>query len=126
MLFKTIILIPHPNLPGGVSNYYKVAEKYFSVNVRYVYFNSRYTKGLLKTLFNILTIIKVFFIIFLCFPKQVVVNSSLGKTAILRDGLFLLWSHLLFKKTVVFWRGWNPENEDVFNQKAVKFLFKNS
>lgn len=123
---KIIILIPHPKLPGGVSNYYKVARKHFSSNVRYVNFNSRYNKGFLKSICNILAILKVFFIIIVCFPKRVVVNPSLGKTAIFRDGLFLLWSHFLFKKTVVFWRGWNTDNEYIFIQKVFKFLFKYS
>lgn len=120
---KTILLIPHPSLSGGVSNYYKVAKKYFSSDIKYVIFNSKHTGGILKPIINILIILKVLAIISISFPKRVVVNPSLGKTALLRDGFFVLWTHLFLKKTIVFWRGWNPKNESVLDGKVIKTLF---
>lgn len=124
MFFKSIILIPNPNLAGGVSNYYNVAKKHFSSSVQYVTFNSKYERGLFKVFFNSLMIIKVLFIISFFFPKRIIVNPSLGKIAFIRDGLFVFWSHLFFIKTIVFWRGWNPKNENIFNNGLFKFLFK--
>jgi len=124
MFFKTIILVPNPNLSGGVSNYYQVAEKYFSENVKYVYFNSKYPTGFLKLILNILYLLKTILIIGFCFPKKVVVNPSLNKVAFIRDGLLVLYSLLFLKETIVFWRGWNPDNESIFQNKFLYKLFK--
>lgn len=123
MLNKTVILIPNSTHLGGVSNYYQVAKKYFSNKVKYIHFNSKYKKGLLKYFFNVLVVLKAFILIIIYYPKQVVINPSLGKSAFLRDSIFILWSHLFFKKTIVFWRGWNPENEDIFENKLFKTIF---
>lgn len=121
MFFKTIILVPNPNLSGGVSNYYQVAEKHFSDNVKYVYYNSKYKTGILKLILNILYLLKTILIIGCCFPERVVVNPSLNKTAFIRDGVLVLWSILFFKQIIVFWRGWNPDNENIFQ---IKFFYK--
>lgn len=126
MIFKTIILIPHPSLPGGVSNYYKVAKKHFSSNIKYVNFNSKFNKGIIKAVFNHFIIVKVLVLIVVCFPKRVVVNPSLNRIAFLRDGLFVFWSHLLLKKTIVFWRGWDPKNEIIFTRGLYQTVFKYS
>lgn len=126
MFFKTIILVPNPNLPGGVNNYYQVAEKYFSDNVKYVYYNSKYKTGIIKSILNILYLLKTILIIGFCFPKKVVVNPSLNKTAFIRDGLLVLWSTLFFKQIIVFWRGWNPDNENIFQIKFIQKLFNHS
>lgn len=123
MSTKIIVLVPNPNLPGGVSHYYKTAKPYFSKNIRYVYFNSRYSKGFLKIIGNLLVIIKVLFLIIFYLPKRVVVNPSLGRTALLRDGLFLFWSRLFLRDTLVFWRGWNPEREYLFKSRFIEILF---
>lgn len=124
MFYKTLILVPHPTLSGGVAIYYSVAEKYFSPSVKYLYFNSRFSSGLYKKIFNILAIVKVFIFILFLFPKRVVVNPSLGRVSLLRDGVIVLWSRLLFRKTVCFWRGWNPELEYLFDRWVYKIIFQ--
>jgi glycosyltransferase involved in cell wall biosynthesis len=124
MLRKTFILIPNLSLPGGVSNFYKVAENYFSNDTQYVCFNSKWRTGLFRIIFNLLAILSACIKILIFKPKCVVVNPSLHKNALLRDGLFLLWSHMFEIKTIVFWHGWNPTYEYLFDQHPFRFLLK--
>lgn len=57
-------------------------------------------------------------------PKRVVVNPSLHKVALVRDGILLLWSNMFSSKTTVFWRGWNANNEILFNKQPYRFLLR--
>jgi glycosyltransferase involved in cell wall biosynthesis len=120
---KVFICVPNLTLPGGVGNFYSVSRKYFSKNVKYLTFNSSYSNRLLKIMVNPLHLIKVLINILFFLPDVVVVNPSLGRNSLLRDGLIVFWGVLLKRKVVVFWRGWNPGLEFLFDRLVYKFLF---
>lgn len=124
MNYKTVILVPNPAIPGGVGNFYKVAKPYFSKHIKYLYFNTKWQSGPLKYILNPLFIIWSCLRILVMMPKQVVVNPSLHKIALIRDAVFLLWSQLFSIKTTIYWRGWNPENEILLNKQPYYFLLK--
>jgi glycosyltransferase involved in cell wall biosynthesis len=126
MTAKTFIFVPNLKLKGGVSNYYSVAEHYFSEDIFLVPINSELKKGILKSIANILFLIKGLLLILIHRPEIVVVNPSLGPNAIMRDGIVTKWSLLLRCKTAVFWRGWDPKNENIFNTKPGVLFLKNS
>lgn len=121
---KTILLVPHPDLPGGVGNYYSVAKPYFSEGFKYIYFNSPYEKGLMKKLLNPLIIFYICLRLVFKRPHNLVVNPSLKNLALKRDGIFVLVANLLGTKTHVFWRGWNPDNEHLLKNGLNKFFFR--
>ncbi len=123
---KTILLVPHPSLPGGVGNYYSVAKPYFSEKYKYIYFNSRYENGLKKKLINPLIIISICLRLIFNRPHNLIVNPSLKNLALKRDGIFVLVANLLRIRTNVFWRGWNPENEYLLKNGINSFFFHNA
>lgn len=123
---KIFIFVPNPKLLGGVSHYYQTARKYFTDDVKYLYFNARYTKGLLKIQLNLFQLLKSIISIFIFSPRTVVVNPSLARNSILRDGLIVFTSHILQKKTIVFWRGWNPNDEFLLKSGITGIIFRSS
>lgn len=126
MRSKIFIFVPNLKLKGGVSNYYQIAEKYFSKEITLIPFNSGLKGGFVKPILNTLILIKGLFKILIFRPKMVVVNPSLGITAILRDGIINKWALLVGCKTSIFWRGWNPNNEVFFEKKIGELFLNNS
>lgn len=124
MKIKTVIMVPNLKLTGGVSNYYRVAYKYLSDFNKYVHINSPLKKGFFKPILNGIFLLTGLLRILFLWPKNVVVNPSLSVNALLRDGLIVCWSLLFRRKVFIFWRGWNPQKEYLFQQKCIVFLFK--
>jgi glycosyltransferase involved in cell wall biosynthesis len=126
MACEILILTPNLELPGGVANFYAVARQYFSPSVKYLQFNSRFPHGWRKSVFNTFFFLRAVFFIAILSPKIVVVNPSLGRSALLRDGIFVAWAKVFKKKTVVFWRGWNPRNEHLLHGPLLRYLVRTS
>jgi len=124
MKIKTVIMVPNLKLTGGVSNYYRVAYKYFSIFNKYVHINSPLKKGFFKPILNSMFLLTGLLRILFLWPKNVVVNPSLSVNSLIRDGIIVFWCFLFRRKVFVFWRGWNPQKEYLFQQKYVGFLFK--
>lgn len=76
MKIKTVIMVPNLKLTGGVSNYYRVAYKYFSGYNKYVQINSPLKKGFFKPLLNGIFLFTGLLRILFLWPKNVVVNPS--------------------------------------------------
>jgi|SRR5690554_46150 len=121
---KILIFTPNKSIKGGVSNFYSIAEKYFTKDIKCISFNSIGYKGVLKPFINIVNFLIAIIKILYYNPITVVVNPSLGKTAILRDGILIFWCKILNKKTIVFWRGWNQDNEIILQNGFIKSLFE--
>lgn len=107
---------------GGVSNHYKGLKNYWSENIHYNYIGGRYRiPGFIIIMFDF------FKFIYKCLkidPDIVLLNPSLGKTALLRDGLFLKISKVLGKKTIVFIHGWDVEQEGRISKNPNSFVRK--
>ena len=104
---KILINTPDLKLSGGVANHYRGLLPFWKLNVKYNYIGGRNKiPGLLILPFDLLKFL------FKCFFGKydlIILNPSLGKTAIKRDAIFLKIATLTKKKTIVFWHGWSPK-----------------
>lgn len=104
---KILINTPDLKLSGGVANHYRGLLPFWKLKVKYNYIGGRNKiPGLLILPFDLLKFL------FKClFGKYdlIILNPSLGKTALKRDAIFLKIAKLTKKKTIVFWHGWSPK-----------------
>jgi len=115
---KTLILVPAQDQLGGVYNFYENLKPHIDENVTYYYFGEpkfRFNNKLVITLVYIFKFIKM---LNKLKPQTVVFNTSLNLNAVIRDSIYVLISKIYRKKTIVFWRGWNFNNE-----KYLKFPY---
>ena len=99
-MLKILINTPKISLPGGVANHYLGLKSYWLHNVNYntvgKRFNSFFGKGIFYLPYDILK----FLVNILVFkPDFVLLNPSLGKSAMVRDMTFLWLSKLFNFKT---------------------------
>jgi len=118
------ILINTPDLSfgGGVSNHYKGLKEYWTEDVRYNFVGGR--RGIPGTLLLPFDYVKFFCICLFSNIDVIVLNPSLGKTAIKRDALFLKIAKWFRKKVVVFFHGWNPAMVSEIDQNSVAFKWQ--
>lgn len=115
---KVVFIVPGGG--GGVASFYNNLEALLEGNIFKTKTSKLHTKNFL-----------VMFIRYLLFivkhrPDTVVVNPSLFSRAVYRDYVLSRVAELLFSsKIVVFWRGWNPENEYVMikNPRIFNYFF---
>jgi glycosyltransferase involved in cell wall biosynthesis len=126
---KTLVLVPDLNTPGGVSNYYKTLKLDTNKNVTYFPINRVKPQAAPAAIFRLLVkYCKFSYTLLVNKFEVVVVNPSLdmGKS-FHRDMVFIMISHLLNKKTIVFFRGWfDPYEEKIKKSKWKLFLFSMS
>jgi glycosyltransferase involved in cell wall biosynthesis len=115
---KTLILVPSQDYLGGVYNFYKNLK--ICIDDDTLYFHVGESKFIVKNK------VLVFFIYVFKFikelrkvkPKTIILNPSLNLNAVLRDSLYLIIAKVFRKEVIVFWRGWNFNNE-----KYLKFPY---
>lgn len=106
---RIIINTPALSLSGGVANHYKGLSPFWSKNVRYNTIGGRFgIPGVVILPFDYIK-----FTLLCIFKKvdAVLLNPSLGKTALKRDALFLRITKRFGIKTFVFMHGWDKEIE---------------
>jgi len=114
-IITTRDLNPQKNL-GGVGNYYTCIRPFLSTTVRYKYIGKRFKD---KTPVAIRLISDYFRLwIKLKNANLLVVNPSLNKNCIYRDGVSSIIAQLRNKLFVVFFRGWAPEIEKKIDNSA--------
>lgn len=111
---KILINTPHLSLSGGVANHYKGLKPYWNEKVTYNQIGKRSEKTGNGVYWLPLDIIKFIIKTIILQPDIVVLNPSLGKSAIKRDFIFLKIASFFGKKVAVFFHG--------FNTKAIKNL----
>ena len=119
---KILINTPDIKLSGGVASHYRGLQKFWSLNVNYNIIGSRNKKqGLVLIFYDF-----VAFFIKCLFGNYslIILNPSLGKTAIVRDAIFLKIARITKKKTIVFWHGWSKELVTKFNTDSSWFKQK--
>ena len=105
---------------GGVANHFKGLKNYWSKGVSYNIIGDRNgVPGLIILPFDL---IKFLIIGFLKKPDIVVLNPSLGKTALKRDALYLKMAALFNAKIIVIFHGWNKNLENSITQNPKWFL----
>lgn len=117
---KILINTPDIEKPGGVANHYKGLKKFWTHNVTYNYVGGR--KGIPGPIILVKDYAKF---ITLCIANRydvVLLNPSLGKTALKRDALFLRIAKLLDQKVVVFFHGWDQALAEKITQKPHTFF----
>lgn len=117
---KILINTPNLSLPGGVANHYKGLQPYWSYNVKYNLVGGRY--GIPGPLMLIYDYFKFFILCAFSKYDVIVLNPSLGKTAIKRDKVFLKISKWFNIKTVVFFHGWSDEMVRTIYQNPTLFF----
>jgi len=111
---KILINTPDLSLSGGVANHYLGLRPFWKLKVRYNYIGGR--KKIPGVLILPVDYIRFFFICLFGSYDLVVLNPSLGQTALKRDAIFLKIAALTKKKTVVFWHGWSPDMVERINK----------
>lgn len=117
---KVLISTTPPTNSGGVANHYKGFKKYWNEEVHYNYIGGR--KGVPGYIILWYDLIKFIFKITTVKPNVVLLNPSLRKGAIKRDGLYLRISKLFNKNTIVFFHGWDQDLADNIAQSTKKFV----
>lgn len=123
---KTLVLVPDLNIAGGVSNYYKTLRLDQQHNITYFTINNFKKKNALIAIL-ILVFRYILFSIKLLRHRYelIVLNPSLDEgKSFHREMFFILISHLLKRKTLVFFRGWfDPYEQKIIKSKLKSFLF---
>ncbi|PWN07465.1 glycosyltransferase family 4 protein [Rhodohalobacter mucosus] len=109
-----------PTNSGGVANHYKGLKEYWTEEVHYNYIGGR--KNVPGSIIIWYDLIKLIWKLIAIKPDLVLLNPSLRKGAIKRDGLFLRVSKIFGKNTVVFFHGWNQELAKEISNSPYKFI----
>ena len=123
---KLLITCPKLKLLGGVANHYIGLRPYWNETVKYQEIGKRNNhngSGKLWLLYDLIVFIKnlIFFK-----PDCVLLNPSIGKTALKRDFLFQTIANKLGFKTAIFIHGFNLQTFEILNKDwLTKNLNKN-
>lgn len=116
---RILINTPFLNLQGGVANHYIGLKAYWTEQVKYNVVGKRGSKRGKGIYWLPWDILKFTFRLFTFKPDVVMVNPSLGKSALKRDFLFLHIAHFLGYKTAVFIHGFDLEYAKQVNRQWV-------
>ena len=116
------ILINTPCLAeqGGVANHYKGLKPYWSETVHYNFVAGR--KGVSGVVLLPFDLIVFFFKLLFGNYDVVLLNPSLGKTALKRDALFLKIASWFKVKKLVFFHGWKEDLAFEITENSTWFL----
>ena len=116
---RILINTPHLSGDGGVINHYNGLKSFWSLDILYNEVGKRY--NIPGSFFLLYDYIK--FINLCAFGKYdvILLNPSLGKTAIKRDALFLRISKWFKIKTIVFFHGWSNDIVNDLNIESKAF-----
>ncbi|CAH6784686.1 Glycosyl transferase family 1 [Vibrio chagasii] len=104
---KILINTPDTSLLGGVANHYKGLLPHWSEDVTYNFIAGR--KNIPGTVLLPFDLLLFFFRLMFGSYDVVVLNPSLGRTALKRDALFLSVACLFKVKKLIFFHGWSDE-----------------
>jgi glycosyltransferase involved in cell wall biosynthesis len=116
---KILINTTPPENLGGVANHYQGLKTFWTENVMYNYIGHRN-----RIPGSVIIIYDLFkFVLKLIYqrPDVVILNPSLGFTALFRDGLYLILTLLFRINSVVFIHGWDKKMEQKID--SYPFLF---
>ena len=124
---KMLINVPSLKLLGGVANHYEGLQAFWTKNVKYNTVGKRSNKHGSGKYWLPWDLLKFVFRLFVFRPDVVLLNPSLGETALKRDFIFLNLAHFLRFKVIVFIHGFNWDYVKEIDKKwAVCNLNKSS
>lgn len=94
---------------GGVAQFVKNLSPFFKKDTIIFYRGKRKPKSYFDFAFPLIDVIRYFGFVMLKRPKKVIINSSLAKVGIIRDGLFILISKLIGAKTILYIHGFDDK-----------------
>jgi len=116
---KILINTPDTSILGGVANHFKGLKSFWTQDVHYNFVGGR--KGIPGPIFLIYDYLKFFFLCAFGRYDVILLNPSLGVTALKRDALFLKIAKWFNIKTVIFFHGWSNDMVKELNQDSRKF-----
>ncbi|OUL59879.1 glycosyltransferase family 4 protein [Flavobacterium sp. AJR] len=119
---KNILIIsPHPKLLGGVANHYIGLNDFWSSSIKYEYCGKRENIPAFVTFFY--DLIKYVLKLIFKRPDIVIINPSLRRYQIMRDGLYLILAKILRIDVITFIHGWDEEYVRKLIKKPSLFKF---
>lgn len=117
-----LIITPRLNMPGGVSNYYRVLKPYLENGNEFFEIGAKENENsplqsLMRILFDYFRFLKK---MISCRHRLVHINVSLGIKAITRDGVLLLVAKLFKKPVLIFFHGWDINLEQAIEKRYQK------
>ena len=106
---KILVNTPFLNLPGGVANHYLGLKGFWTEKVYYNQIGRRNEKNGSGVLWLPFDVFKFFVKLIFIRPDFVILNPSIGVSAINRDQIFIMIAHIFGKKAVVFFHGFNKD-----------------
>lgn len=102
---RILITVPSFELTGGVANHYMGLASYFKNDVKYCFYGRR---PHIPAVFCLLPdLVHYIWLLFTKHADVVVLNPSMRKYQLIRDGVYLLLAHACGKKVVTFFHGWD-------------------
>lgn len=115
---RILINTPCLDLLGGVANHYLGLKDFWSEKVRYNTVGKRSKKG--KGIYWLpWDVVKFIFKLLWFRPDVVLLNPSLGNSALKRDFIFLNIAHLLRFKVAIFFHGFNLDYANKVNNNWI-------
>ncbi|MEA9414118.1 glycosyltransferase family 4 protein [Flavobacterium sp. PL02] len=119
---KNILIIsPHPKLLGGVANHYLGLNNLWDNTIKYEYYGKRENIPAYITFFY--DLIKYILKLIFKRPDVVIINPSLRRYQIIRDGLYLLLAKILMIDVITFIHGWDEKYARIIIKKPSLFKF---
>jgi len=117
---KILINTPPATKPGGVANHFSGLKQYWSESVYYNYIGGR--NGIPGFIILGIDLVKFIIKLITVRPDVVLLNPSLRKRAIKRDGYYLRLSKFFKVPTVIFFHGWDQSLADQISKKPEQFF----
>lgn len=123
---KVLVVSPSFKLLGGVANHYLGLKKYWDFDVRYEFYGKR--KSIPAPLTFGFDLLKFTFKLVFQRPDIVIVNPSLRKYQLFRDGIYLRIARLFGIPVVTFLHGWDDQYAEVLvkDGKSFKRIYNKS
>jgi len=117
---KLLVNTPSLEMAGGVANFYRGLKNYWTAEVHYNTIGSR--KWISGSILLPIDILKYILKILVLKPNLILLNPSLGRKAVIREGLYLRVSNWLKVPTIVFFRGWNEVLAEEISKNPTPFV----
>lgn len=122
---KTLIITPPLEHIGGVSGHFRGLKKYWEKDVSYFERYGKHKVKLLNYIIYPINLIRFLLVLFRVKPDKVIVNVSL--TSGFFSNLFYAdLAKFMNCKTIIFFHGWNPRNENWLERGRTKKILNNA
>lgn len=128
---KILINTPFITSPAGVASYYHAVKPFFSGNVVYNQYFTRFkVRKIIKNdfiakiiypVFIVFNVLKFIFYVIRFKKPVILLNPSLNTSAMARDAFYLRIAKYMRCKTVVFVRGWNDNYYNRLEKNRERF-----